>query len=291
MLNGQSAEAEETEPETETEDAALLEFLPAAECARRTGLGMRFLLTLHAQGHIRREQSGPGWRYCIQDAEAYRALASKAKGAKSEAKPPRSEYETELQTLVTGYKDLLGLQNAALKQAQQHERDLFAAFTGPLKVVTEAMQAQVTQLTERANAGDTARVDFIVATEGMLRDNREEEATRAKAEATRVMREKMWADLKTAAPHLWKGVQQTFGFDDDTIARAKAGEELKSKLDEGKVAALFAFDFLSEEEKDLLCKAFGYDRAKLEAMAKDAGASEVVGTDVGPAKPESETDD
>jgi len=286
MLNGQNTKVDDAE----AEDSAALDPAPATTffgvtvLARKTGLGERFIVTLFNQGLVRREVRGPGWAYCLEDVEDYKQRV--AMGPKEV--PKRSDHETELQTLVTGYKDLLSLQNAALKQAQQHERDLFAAFTGPLKVVTEAMQAQVTQLTERANAGDTARVDFIVATESMLRDNREEEAGRAKAEATRVMREKMWGDVKTAAPHLWKGIQQTFGFDDATIERAKAGEELKSKLDEGKVAALFAFDFLSEEEKNLLCKAFGYDREKLEAMAKDAGAAEVVGSDVGPPKPESE---
>src|SRR6266852_976659 len=162
MLNGQHAEADEpAELEEDENDADLIEYLPAAELARKTGLGRRFIITLHQQGQVRRRQAGTGWHYCLNDVDDYKRKT----GKDVSVGPRKSEYETELQTLVTGYKELLGLQNAALKQAQQHERDLFTAFTGPLKVVTDAMQAQVAQVTERASAGDTARVDFIVATE------------------------------------------------------------------------------------------------------------------------------
>ena len=280
MLNGQHTEEEEAD---EDASASFLEFLPCAELSRKTGLGRRFIVTLYDQGHVRRRQAGNGWHYCLTDCEEYKEKTA-TPGSKGGTR--RTEYETELQTLVNGYKELLGLQNAALKHAQQHERELFQAFTGPLKVVTDAMQGQVTQLTERANAGDTARVDFIVATEAMLRDNRAEQAERERAEATRAMRLTMWGDMKKAAPHVWAQIQETLGFDAETLARAKAGQALKEKLDEQKVAALFAFDFLSDEEKDLLCKAFGYDRAGLEKMAADAGASEVVGEEVPPEKSE-----
>jgi hypothetical protein len=257
---------DETDLDEANDDAG--EFLPVSEVGRRTGFGRRFIVTLASEGAIRRKQVKGGWHYSLTDAEEYKGTTDTKAG-----KVP-SDYESELKTLVTGYKELLTLQNAALKQAQQHERDLFASFTAPLNVLTTAMQSQVGQLTERANAGDKARLDFLVAIEGLLKDQRAEHADTERAAATREMRTKMWEDVKRAAPHLWAGIQQTVGLDASAIERMRAAQSLTEKLDKSKVAALFAFDFLTEEEKALLCTAFGYERAELDAMARDAGAHE-----------------
>lgn len=261
-----NADEEETELDETTEAEG--EFLPVSEVGRRTGFGRRFIVTLATEGAIRRKQTKGGWHYSLADALEYKGTTDTKAGKVA------SEYESELKTLVTGYKELLTLQNAALKQAQQHERDLFASFTAPLNVLTTAMQAQVGQLTERANAGDKSRLDFLVAIEGLLKDQRAEHAEADRVVATREMRTKMWEDVKRAAPHIWAGVQQTVGIDSAALERMRAAQTLTEKLDKGKVAALFAFDFLSEEEKNLLCVAFGYERAELDAMARDAGAHE-----------------
>jgi hypothetical protein len=266
MLNGQHVDESDDDVGEENDDAG--EFLPVSEVGRRTGFGRRFIVTLATEGAIRRRQTKGGWHYSLADALEYKGTTDTKAGKVA------SEYESELKTLVTGYKELLSLQNAALKQAQQHERDLFSAFTAPLNVLTTAMQAQVGQLTERANAGDKARLDFLVAIEGLLKDQRAEHAETERATATREMRTKMWEDVKKAAPHLWAGIQQTVGLDAGSIERMRAAQTLTEKLDKSKVAALFAFDFLSEEEKTLLCAAFGYERAELDAMARDAGAHE-----------------
>jgi hypothetical protein len=276
--NGQHVE--EADDAGEDETAEFLEFMPCTELARQTGLGRRFIVTLAEQGHVRRRSVGNGWHYCLADCQAYKRKTGTAVG---DSENPR---ETELQTLVNGYKELLGLQNAALKQAQAHERELFSSFTAPLGVLTAAMQAQVQQLTERANSGDKARIDFMLATETLLRDQRAEHAEIERTEATRVMRTKMWDDVKRAAPHVWTGIQQTLGVDAGTIERLRAAATLREKLDKSKVAALFAFDFLSEEEKALLCTAFGYERAELDAMARDAGAHEAAAEPAAEAAPE-----
>lgn len=274
-LNGAAVAADE---ETEASDASA-DFRTREECQRLTGFGMRFVETLGEQGSVRREKSPAGrWWYSVTDLESY-----KARNPKPGQEPsPKSEYESELRTLVTGYKDLLTAANLSVKQAQLHERELFSSFSGPLKALVEGMQAQVNSLVERATAGDKARLDFIVATETMLRDNRTETAERERAEATRAMRGKMWEDIRTAAPHLWTQLQETLGIDPAKVEAIKAAEALRVKLDTSKVAALFVF--LDETEKDLLCKAMGYDRAELEALARDSGATEAAGEPVAEAE-------
>lgn len=283
-LNGQHVDAAEADDAVSVDDAenALLDFRPVAECTRLTGLGNRFIVTLAQRGDVRRQRAKHGgYNYCLEDCQAYVSntgqaaarMAAEADGA-AEPKRGRSEYESELKTLVNGYKDLLTLTLATAKQAQQHERDLFTAFTGPLKVLTDSLQAQSNALAERAAAGDKARLDFLAATENMLTEQRKADTDAKRAEHLRELRMGMWNDVKRAAPHVWSQIQETMGASPEQVAAMRAAGELRKTLEKEKVAALLVFDFLSEEQKNLLCTALNYDRAELEAIAAQAGAKD-----------------
>ncbi len=230
------------------------------------------LRALVTAGIVRTERGRRGVLvYCVEDLKRF-------DGAPRSTEEPdaQSPLLAELRGITDGYRSMLELALKQTKQAQDHERMLVTAFAKPLENLGESSKALVgavlgqnEQLVARATAGDSARLEFVKAAETMLRDQRVELREQAELDRKHALRTEMWEAVKQAGPHLLEGLKKTMGAGDGKL---EAAAKLKAKLSPDKVAALVAFDLLDSEELDLLCAAFGYDRADLERRAAEAGA-------------------
>ncbi len=206
--------------------------------------------------------------YCVEDLQRF-------DGAPRNSEPEQQgPVAAEFRAVIDGFKAVTELALKQTAQAQNHERLLITAFSKPLENLGESSKSLVgavldqnKQLVERANAGDKSRLEFVQGAETMLRDQRVEMREQLELDRKSELRREMWEGVKKAAPHLLEGFRKTTGSD-----ALEAAAKLKEKLSPDKVAALIAFDLLDSEELDLLCRAFGYDRADLERRAAEATA-------------------
>jgi len=208
--------------------------------------------------------------YCRED------LARLEGAPRVEPDDEPSEVVVEMRAINAAWKDVLDVALKQTKQAQEHERLIVTAFSKPLETLMTGVQQQVgamvtqnEQLLTRATAGDVARLDFVKAAETMLRERRNEDAQLDDARQKQQIRSEAWEAVKKAGPHLLEGIKKTVGGDGEQL---KAALLLREKFDIGKVAALASF--MSSEETDLLCKAFGYDRAELDRINAEATAEQ-----------------
>lgn len=248
----------------------------ALELSMFTVAQLRALVTAGVVRTVRAKQNKGALLYCVEDLQRF-------DGAPRSSEPEeQSPLLAEVRAITEGYRGLVEaaarVSDLALKQtkqAQDHERLLITAFAKPLENVGDASKSLVVavldqnkQLVERANAGDKTRLDFVQAAEGMLKDQRGEMREQLELDRKHAVRLEVWEGVKKAGPHLLEGLKATFGTGGDQL---KAALQLKEKFDIGKVAALASF--MTSEETDLLCKAFGYDRAELDRINAEATAA------------------
>lgn len=247
-------------------------YVPVSEALERTGFTAQQLRALVGAGIIRTERAkrGGALTYCVEDLDRFDGMPRVSEPAE------QSPLVVELNAITSGYRAMLELALKQTKQAQDHERLLITAFSKPLEAQGEGSKALVgavleqnKQLVQRANDGDSARLDFVKAAETMLRDQRQELRDQAELDRKHELRREVWESVKKAGPHLLKGLQATTGAD-----RLEAAMKLKAKLDPAKVAALIHFKLLGDEEIDLLCTALELDRAAIEAMNQAADETE-----------------
>ena len=264
--------------ESETAAAEFIPIAQALELSLFTATQLRALVTAGIVG----TQSVRGVKcYSVADLKRF-------DGAPRNAEPDeQSPLTVELRAITEGYRGMLDLALRQTKQAQDHERALILAFSKPLEQLGEgsknlvgAVLEQNKQLVQRASDGDSARLQFVQAAESMLRDQRSELREQAELDRKAELRREVWEGVKKAAPHLLDGWKVTTG-----AGKLDAAMKLKDKLDINKVAALVAMRVLDDEETDLLCAAFGYDRAELDRLAKE-GAEAAAQADAAEAAPE-----
>jgi len=254
-------------------DADAEEYLPAGEAAAKSGFNGQQIRNLVAAGVVRAQRSKKGGIgvYCMAD------LMRLAEGPRVGDPDEQQDQPLiqEIKTLSAAYKDLLELALKQTRQAQEHERLLITAFSKPLENLGDSSKNLVTavldqnaQLVKRADAGDVARIDFLKATESMLRDQRTELAQQAEADRKHQLKLEVWEGVKKAGPHLLEGLKQTVGGDE----RLQAAQKLKAGLDPAKLAAIIKFKLIDDEQVDLLCKALDLNRADLEALNAEADA-------------------
>jgi hypothetical protein len=244
-------------------------YVPVAQALELSMFTMPQLRALVSAGVIRTlraKQLRGAMVYCVEDLQRFDGAPRNADTEQ------QGSLGGEVKALIDGYKSLVDLSLKQTKQAQDHERSLITAFSKPLENLGESSKSLVTavlgqnqQLVQRANDGDVARLDFVKAAELMLRDQRTELREQTELDRKHSLRLEMWEGVKRAAPHLLEGLRKTTGAD-----ALEAAAALKEKLSPDKVAALVAFKLLDSEELDLLCRAFGYDRADLERRAAEA---------------------
>lgn len=239
-------------------------YVPVAQALEQSGFTLAQLRALVGAGIIKTKlaQYGGAKLYCVEDLQRFDGMPRAA-----EVEPP-SQLVAEFNAVTAGYRQMLDLALKQTKQAQDHERLLVTAFSKPLNDLGESSKSLVTavldqnkQLVQRANDGDRARLEFVQGAETMLRDQRTELREQAELDRKHDMRREVWEGVKKAAPHLLDGLKAT-GSD-----QLKAAVKLKEKLDINKVASLVAFKLLDPEEIDLMCQAFGYDRAEIDRLA------------------------
>lgn len=256
-------------------------YLSAAEAVSQFGFNMYQLKSLVAAGVLRITQvsSKRIGKVVFYRTEDLQRLAEGPRDADDDLDDTDSDLRREMKTISASYARLLELAMKQTQQAQDHEVKLVSAFAGPLKTLAESNQNQVEavleqnkQLVERANAGDMARLEFVKAAEGMLRDQRVELREQAELDRKNELRHEMWGEAKKVLPELMKGLKATTGAD-----RIEAAQELAKKIDKGKLAAIVKFQLLSEEELGLMCKALDIDRAELDKLNAEADAAEAAG--------------
>jgi len=246
-------------------------FVPIAEALELAGLTAPQLRALASAGLIS-TQRGRGGALHYSEADLARLAGMPRVPEPAEQSP----LVVELNAITAGYRAMLELALKQTKQAQDHERLLITAFSKPLenlgdssKSLVGAVLDQNKQLVQRANDGDSARLDFVKAAEGMLRDQRVELREQAELDRKHELRREMWEGVKKAAPELMAGFKATTGQN-----RLEAALALKAKLDPAKVAALIHYKLLGDDEIDLLCKALDLDRAAIEALNVAADEAE-----------------
>lgn len=247
-------------------------YVPVAQALEQSGFTAVQLRALVTAGIIKTQKHRGVLVYCVADLNRFEGMP---RVDEPEEAPP---WVAEFNAVTAGYRSLVDASLKLVKQAQDHERMMVTAFSKPLdslgdssKALVAAVLDQNKQLVQRANDGDSARLDFVKAAETMLRDQRTELREQAELDRKHEMRREVWEGVKKAGPHLLKGLQATTG-----ASRLEAAMKLKEKLDPAKLAALIHYKLLGDEEIDLLCTALELDRASLEALNKatDEAAAE-----------------
>lgn len=245
-------------------------YVPVAEALEQTGFTLAQLRALTQAGIVAKRMVSGKTVYAVDDLKRLTDMPRRAEP--DDDQPP---IALEYRALTDGFKAMLELALKQTRQAQEHERQLIAAFSKPLENLGDSSKSLVTavleqnkQLVTRANEGDVARLDFVKAAEGMLRDQRVELREQAELDRKHALKAEVWEGVKKAAPHLLAGLQQTTG-----AGRLEAAAKLKEKLDPAKVAAIIKFQLLSEEEISLMCTALDLDRAELDKLNAEADAA------------------
>lgn len=248
-------------------------YVLVGEALEASGWTLQQLRALVQAGCVGKKVVSGKTYYASADIERLQGTAKGASGDDADADVP-SSIVRDFRELADGYKSMLDLALKQTRQAQEHERLLITAFSKPLENLGESSKALVgavlgqnEQLVKRASDGDAARLEFVQAAEVMLRDQRSELRETVEAERKHALKLEVWEGVKKAAPHLLEGLKLTASGGSEAL---EAAQKLKTKLNPDKVASLVAFNLLDSEELDLLCKAFGYDRADLERRAREA---------------------
>jgi len=243
-------------------------WVPVAAALAQSLFTVTQLRALVGAGIIGTKKTKQGTLYNVADLARFEGMPRT-----SEPDEP-SPILAEMRAISDGYKSMLDLALKQTKQAQDHERMLITAFSKPLdsigessKTLVGAVLDQNKQLIQRANDGDSARLEFVKGAETMLRDQRVEMREQLELDRKHALRTEMWEGVKKAAPQLLEGFKKTVGAD-----RLEAATKLKEKLSIDKVASLVAFKMVDEEETALLCTVFGYDRAELDRVVAEAQA-------------------
>ena len=245
-------------------------YLPVGEAAAKSGFSGTQIRNLVAAGVVRAQRSKKGGVgiYCVAD------LLRLAEGPRVSDPDEQADQPLiqEFKAFSAAYKDLLDLALKQTRQAQEHERLLITAFSKPLENLGDSSKNLVTavldqnaQLVKRADAGDVARIDFLKATESMLRDQRVELAQQAEADRKHQLKIEVWEGVKKAGPHLLEGLKQTIGSNE----RLQAAKQLKEKLDPALLASMVKLGAIDTEQLDLICKTLELDRAEIEALANE----------------------
>lgn len=237
-------------------------YIPVTQALEQSGFTAVQLRALVTAGIIKTQKHRGQLVYCVADLNRFEGMP---RVDEPEEAPP---WVAEFNAVTAGYRSLVDASLKLVKQAQDHERLMVTAFSKPLdslgessKQLVSAVLDQNKQLVQRANDGDSARLDFVKAAETMLRDQRVELREQAELDRKHEIRREVWEGVKKAAPELMAGFKATTGQN-----RLEAALALKAKLDPAKVAALIHYKLLGDEEIDLLCKALDLDRAAIEAL-------------------------
>lgn len=256
----------------DNENESESEFLPIADALEQSGFSLTQLRALVAAGLVKVAKGKRGVvTYCAED------LARLA-GLPRVEEPEELPHLAEFRAVTDGYKAMLDIALRQTKQAHDHERALVQAFAKPLEMqggqMRELLGAVLEQnkaLVQRANDGDSARLEFVKAAETMLRDQRQELREQSELDRKHELKREVWEGVKKAGPHLLEGLKATMGGGAEKLA---AVAKLKEKLDLPTLASILHFKLLDDEGIDALCAALGVSRADLEAINAEASAAE-----------------